>query len=284
MISGSPDCAARGTAPPAAGSGVPGQMVTPRGAACGPTAGAVADRGPVTEVISRRAKPGTQNDAADRATGTSPEPIRRHDKARDIADAPVAAQRRTALEAWFCVPGHAAQTIKPPPRWKHWLVSLVAAYPLVLLFQAFIAPQIRHWPLEAKSALLPLCVLTLLTYVVMPPVSRLLRGWLNPSSRARRRGRSRQHSSGTVAASVRPGRDGRGRTPARCWPGRPPIAGCLAASPHPSPGKGLTRPVPPAAVFDLALESTGDSQWPAEQARRPGVPGVKVANPYPKGI
>jgi hypothetical protein len=32
-ISGSPDCAARGTAPPAAGSGAPGRPVTLRGAA-----------------------------------------------------------------------------------------------------------------------------------------------------------------------------------------------------------------------------------------------------------
>jgi hypothetical protein len=159
MISGSPNSAAPGTVPLAAGSGVPGWLVTLRAAACGLTASAVAGRGPVTGVISWRAKPGT------------------------------AARQRTGLEAWFCVSGHAAQTIKPPPRWKQWLVSLVAAYPLVLLFQAFIAPQIKDWPLEARSALLPLCVLTLLTYVVMPPVSWLLRGWLHSSSRPRRRGR-----------------------------------------------------------------------------------------------
>jgi antibiotic biosynthesis monooxygenase (ABM) superfamily enzyme len=183
-ISGSPNSAARGTAPPAAGSGVPGRLVTLRGAACGRTAGAVAGRGPVTGVICWRAKPGTENDVAERATGitvaaerfpgnlsaalihekgsrdfhpiwqfasgqalqrwlTSPERTRRHDKVRGIAGAPVAARQRTGLEAWFRVPGHAAQTIKPPPRWKQWLVSLVAAYPLVLLFQAFIAPQIK---------------------------------------------------------------------------------------------------------------------------------------------
>jgi len=236
MISGSPNSAAPGTAPPAAGSGVPGRMVTLLAAACGRTAGAVAGRGPVTGVISWRAKPGTENDVAERATGitvaagrfpgnlsaaliheegsrdfrlawqsgsgqalqrwlTSPERARRHDQVRGIAVAPVAVRQRTGLEAWFCVPGHAAQTIKPPPRWKQWLVSLVAAYPLVLLFQAFIAPQIKDWPLEARSALLPLCVLTLLTYVVMPPVSRLLRGWLHSSSRARRRGRSPRQGS-----------------------------------------------------------------------------------------
>jgi hypothetical protein len=187
-------------------------------AACDLTADTAAGRGPVTGVISWRAKLGTENDSAERATGitvaaerfpgnlraalihekgsrdfhltwhlasgqalqrslTYLERTRRPDEVRDITDAPVAARQRTGLEAWFSVPGPAAQTIKAPPRWKQWLVSLVAAYPLVLLFQAFIAPQIKDWPLEAKSALLPLYVLTLLTYVVMP-VSRLLRGWL----------------------------------------------------------------------------------------------------------
>jgi antibiotic biosynthesis monooxygenase (ABM) superfamily enzyme len=134
-------------------------------------------------------------------------------------------QQRTGLEAWFCVPGHAAQTIKPPPRWKQWLVSLAAVYPLVLLFQAFIAPRIKDWPVEAKSAVLPLCVLTLLTYVVMPPVSRLLRGWLHSSPRARRRGRSGQHSSGTAAARVCP------RRPAR--PGGPGAPRGQVANPYP---------------------------------------------------
>jgi antibiotic biosynthesis monooxygenase (ABM) superfamily enzyme len=98
-------------------------------------AGAVAGRGPVTGVISWRAKPGTDNDSAKRATGitvaadrfpgtlsaalihekgsrdvrltwqfasgqalqrwlTSPERTRRHDKARDIADARTVVMRR----------------------------------------------------------------------------------------------------------------------------------------------------------------------------------------------
>jgi hypothetical protein len=68
-ISGSPNPAARGTAPPAAGSGVPRWPVTLPGAARSLTADAVADRGPVTGVISWRAEPGTENDVAERATG-----------------------------------------------------------------------------------------------------------------------------------------------------------------------------------------------------------------------
>jgi hypothetical protein len=54
----------------------------------------------------------------------------------------------------------------------------------------------------------------------------------------------------------------------------------LPRRPHP-PRQGSHPPVPHAAVFDLALDSTGYDKWPAGQARRPAVPAVKVANPYP---
>jgi hypothetical protein len=175
---------------------------------------------------------------------TSPERTRRHDKARDIARSPVAARRRTGLEAWFCVPGRAAQTIKPPPRWKQWMVSLVAAYPLVLLFQAFIAPQIKDWPLEAKSALLPLCVLTLLTYVVMPPVSRLLRGWLHSSSRDDGVGVpvSTAPAPSLLESALAVMVVGE-RLPAA---GRPhPIVGCLAVLTAPLSRQGSYPPRPP---------------------------------------
>jgi antibiotic biosynthesis monooxygenase (ABM) superfamily enzyme len=112
----------------------------------------------------------------------SRERMRWHERVRAIADARTAVQQRTGLETWFHVPGHAEETIKPPPRWKQWIVTLVAVYPLVLLFQAFVLPHVADWPLWAKSALFPLIILTLMTYVVMPLVSRLLRGWLYSSS------------------------------------------------------------------------------------------------------
>ncbi|NMH97108.1 antibiotic biosynthesis monooxygenase [Pseudonocardia acidicola] len=108
----------------------------------------------------------------------SDERARLHQMVRDIADARTAVQQRTGLETWFYVPSHAEETIKPPPRWKQWLVSLIAVYPLVLLFQAFVVPRLAGWPLWARAAMFPLIILTLMTYVVMPIVSRLLRRWL----------------------------------------------------------------------------------------------------------
>jgi uncharacterized protein len=59
-----------------------------------------------------------------------------------------------------------------------WLVSMVAVYPLVVLFQWALAPQVNRWPLLVKSAAFPLVLLTLMTFVVMPLVTRFLRPWL----------------------------------------------------------------------------------------------------------
>jgi antibiotic biosynthesis monooxygenase (ABM) superfamily enzyme len=97
---------------------------------------------------------------------------------RSLGAARTAVQQRTGLETWFHVPSEAAATMRPPPRWKMWLVSLVAIYPLVLAFQAFVVPLTSSWPLPLRAALFSLVLLTLMTYVVMPVVTRLLRRWL----------------------------------------------------------------------------------------------------------
>ena len=61
-----------------------------------------------------------------------------------------------------------------------WLVSLIAVYPLVVLFQWVLAPRMSRLPLLFRSAMFPLVLLTLMTYVVMPLVTRFLRRWLRP--------------------------------------------------------------------------------------------------------
>jgi antibiotic biosynthesis monooxygenase (ABM) superfamily enzyme len=85
--------------------------------------------------------------------------------------------QRTGLETWFHLPKSHAP-LAPPPRWKMWLVSLVAIYPMVLAFLAWILPRLRGSPLPVSAAVLSVGVLTLMTYVVMPTLICLLRPWL----------------------------------------------------------------------------------------------------------
>ena len=96
-------------------------------------------------------------------------------------------QQTCGLETWFKLPSSKTPTMKPPPRWKMWLVSLVALYPLVLAFLVLVAPHVTGWPLAARAALFPFVLLTLMTYAIMPVVTRVATRWLRPAERGSRR-------------------------------------------------------------------------------------------------
>lgn len=110
----------------------------------------------------------------------SPERAKLSARADQIAESHLRLPPLTGLETWFTLPHQA--TIKPPPRWKMWLVSLLAIYPFVVAFQEWLLPPIKTWPLPVRSAVLPLTLLTLMTFVVMPVVTRLAQPWLTAGS------------------------------------------------------------------------------------------------------
>lgn len=85
----------------------------------------------------------------------------------------------TGLETWFDVPH---LVTRPPARWKMSLVTIVAVYPFALMFDGLFAEYFHEWPLPARTAVFPLFLAPLLTYAVMPWLSRLLRRWLYPDS------------------------------------------------------------------------------------------------------
>ena len=98
----------------------------------------------------------------------------------ELIEADQGLQQLTGLETWFKLPGSNVPTMKPPPRWKMWLISMVAVYPLVLAFQVLVVPRMAGLPLPLRALMFPLVLLTLMTFVVMPVVTRLLRRWLGP--------------------------------------------------------------------------------------------------------
>jgi antibiotic biosynthesis monooxygenase (ABM) superfamily enzyme len=98
----------------------------------------------------------------------------------ELLEADQGLQQLTGLETWFKLPGANVPTMKPPPRWKMWLISMVAVYPLVLAFQVLVVPRMAGLPLPLRALMFPLVLLTLMTFVVMPVVTRLLRRWFGP--------------------------------------------------------------------------------------------------------
>ncbi len=98
-----------------------------------------------------------------------------HQALGDVADRVGSPERLSGIEPWFADVGK-------PPRWKMWLASFLGAYPLVVLFQWLVAGHVVELPLLLRSAVLPLVLLSLMTYVMMPLVTRLLAGWLEASA------------------------------------------------------------------------------------------------------
>ena len=81
----------------------------------------------------------------------------------------------SGLETWFSLPGEMTAS---PPRFKMVAITFLAVYPLSLLFQWLLAPLTQPWPLPLRAFAFPLVMVPLLTYVVMPAMSRLFRRWL----------------------------------------------------------------------------------------------------------
>jgi antibiotic biosynthesis monooxygenase (ABM) superfamily enzyme len=46
------------------------------------------------------------------------------------------------------------------------------------LFDGLVLPSVLGWPLPLRAAVFPLALVPLLTFLIMPNLSRLLRHWL----------------------------------------------------------------------------------------------------------
>lgn len=78
------------------------------------------------------------------------------------------------LEAWF------RSSSTPPPRWKMAVATFLGVFPVATVLGLTLGPAIRSWHYLLGNALFNACVVVLLTWVVMPLVTRVLHRWLHP--------------------------------------------------------------------------------------------------------
>lgn len=90
--------------------------------------------------------------------------------------------RVSGLETWFAMPG---RTAPAPPRWKMFVVTLLAIVPLVLLMNLLVLPLITGWWLVARTLVFAGTLTGLMTWVVMPRLTRLFRRFLYGAARRR---------------------------------------------------------------------------------------------------
>ncbi|MEU7803646.1 antibiotic biosynthesis monooxygenase [Micromonospora arborensis] len=91
-------------------------------------------------------------------------------------------ERRTGIEGWFDPPlEHSVEPVAPasPPRWKQAVTIWLAFFPLSLSATLLTSHFLAAVPLAARVLLMTLCLTPLMTYLVLPRITRALHWWLH---------------------------------------------------------------------------------------------------------
>ena len=117
------------------------------------------------------------NEANLRRWEHSPRRLRWLSRTSSLAEHTAPLQVITGLETWFTL--SAGQAIVPPPRHKMAVVTWLALFPLIaLLSYAMDATIADKLPTVVHVLVTTLVAVPLMTYLVMPRMTRLFRGWL----------------------------------------------------------------------------------------------------------
>lgn len=104
-----------------------------------------------------------------------------HARMREVAEAEPDYRSLSGLEAWF------APAVVPasmhPPRARMALVTWLGIFPTVSFFLYFVAPYLQGLPFLPRTALLTALIVMTMTWVVMPRLTRWMRGFLNPHAK-----------------------------------------------------------------------------------------------------
>ncbi|WP_265594134.1 hypothetical protein [Haloferula sp. BvORR071] len=82
------------------------------------------------------------------------------------------------LAGWFTLPDQPAR--KPPPKPKMALVTFLGVYPLTSILPPLFKKLLPGWHPLAVNIVVTGMVVALLTWVVMPNLTKLFRKWLWP--------------------------------------------------------------------------------------------------------
>jgi uncharacterized protein len=81
---------------------------------------------------------------------------------------------------------HAIETTgAPPPCYKSAVITWLGAYGMITLILATLGPAIASWPLPLRTLLLSTLMVSALTWLVVPTLTRLLGRWIGVLPRPR---------------------------------------------------------------------------------------------------
>ena len=84
----------------------------------------------------------------------------------------------SGIVTWFTLPGQ--NPVQPPPKWKMTVVSWLALYPAVTVVFALFGDWLAQIPLLIRTMLVTMVVMGLMSYVLMPRMTKWFSFWLFP--------------------------------------------------------------------------------------------------------
>ena len=90
----------------------------------------------------------------------------------------------TGLETWFTLPSR--KPIIPPPRYKMAVIVLLTIFPFRILASFTLIPLLKSLPFLLRSFISSVIMVLLMTYVIMPRMTKLFSKWLYPQKGLRR--------------------------------------------------------------------------------------------------
>jgi antibiotic biosynthesis monooxygenase (ABM) superfamily enzyme len=106
----------------------------------------------------------------------SPEYLEWTQIAADLTEGKGHVEELCGLESWFTLPG---ETLRPLPQWKMAIATYLGVLLVVMTLGLTLGPLIRSWNFVLNNIVFNACVVALLTWVVMPVITRALHSWLH---------------------------------------------------------------------------------------------------------
>jgi uncharacterized protein len=100
------------------------------------------------------------------------------DKSRPLLDEEEKVHVLTGLETWFTLPSKPGEPA--PPRYKMVIVTWLGVFPIVTIIFSMFGHWLNLLPTLVRTLVFTAVMVTLMTYVVMPRLTRLFSFWLYP--------------------------------------------------------------------------------------------------------
>jgi antibiotic biosynthesis monooxygenase (ABM) superfamily enzyme len=101
-------------------------------------------------------------------------------KLEPLAEGEARVEEKCGLETWFTLRPEAPGGPPPPSRSKMAIMTLVAIYPLITILGYVLVPQLEDFPTALRTLVVCAILVPLMTWVVMPRMTRIFWGWLFP--------------------------------------------------------------------------------------------------------